>query len=388
MMITTGKVIAANAEDSFEKLDPAPAMNLVKSWRFKPQMFQGKPVNAVGRVSVTYRMRPFPPDLSKEFPDGPLAGSSITLERGACYGSCPDYRVTIQGDGRVEFDTGDDHFAGSSAQVHLEYNGHNVLLPGHHSAQINPNTVQDLLDRFRAAHFFGLKDEYVAGVTDNPTQKLTVRIGGKNKVLVDYVGTRAGMPEEVRELEDAVDEVAGTARWVSGNDETLTYLDRANFNYRSGEGEKLALAAVMKLSAYRPSTGTASLISGLISRGVPLDGPKKIGATLIDAAARQGNEEIFKQLADRGVLARMSRSSLSEALASVGCSASIARALVLQGADPRFVSDDGTGLTRIRGSVSTCDDKPEKMIELAQALIEVGVPLEARDSLGWTALMG
>ena len=32
-------------------------------------------------------------------------GVVITLERTACLGSCPNYKVTIQGDGRVQFTT-------------------------------------------------------------------------------------------------------------------------------------------------------------------------------------------------------------------------------------------------------------------------------------------
>ena len=385
---TDGKVVSGTAVDNFQKLDPTPALALVKTWRFKPQTFDGHPVNAVGRVSVEYRMRPFPPDVSKPFPNGALADSAITLKRGACYGSCPDYAVTIHGNGLVEFDTGDDHFAGTAAQVHLEYNGHNVLLPGRHTARIDPAKFKQLLDRFRSAHFFGLKDEYTASVTDNPTQELTVRVGGRSKSVVDYVGTMAGMPSEVRDLEDAVDKLADTARWVSGDAQTLADLDSSGFDYRSTDGEKLALAAAAKLNDYRPPRGVEALFIGLIHRGVPLEGRAKAGATLIRAAAMQGREALFTELADRGALAQMSRSSLSQAFVNVGCSPEIARALVKAGADPRFADEDGTALTKLRGGASTCDDQPQKELELARTLISLGVPLEARDSLGWTALMG
>jgi hypothetical protein len=383
-----GKVVSASAIDNFEKLDPAPALALVRTWRFKPQTFDGQPVNAVGRVSVEYRMRPIAPDTSKPFPDGPIANSAITLQRGACYGSCPDYSVTIHGDGLVEFDTGDEHFAGTASQVHLKYNGHNVLLPGRHTARIDPAKFKSLLDRFRSAYFFGLKDEYASSVTDNPTQKLTVRVGTTSKSIVDYVGTMAGMPPDVTDLEDAVDEVADSSRWVSGDTQTLADLDAIHFDYHSTGGEKLALAAATKLNDYRPSPGVESLILGLIHRGVPLLGPLKVGTTLITVAAAQGREALFKELVDRGILAQMSRSSLSKAFADVGCSADIARQLVKAGADPHFTDEDGTALTKLRGSSSTCDDQPQKKLELARTLISLGVPLEARDNLGWTALMG
>lgn len=164
-----GNVITAQVTDNSEKLDPAPAIAAVRHWKFRPQRFDGKPVNAVGRVSVAYR-RYIPADPSIPFPEANIAKTSITLERGACFGTCPDYRVTVHEDGLVEFDTGEDHFKGTAAQAHLEYNGHNVLMPGRHTARVDPNTVADLLGRFRAAHFFGLKNEYAYPATDASTQ--------------------------------------------------------------------------------------------------------------------------------------------------------------------------------------------------------------------------
>jgi hypothetical protein len=388
---TTGKVIAATVPDNFEKLDPAPALAAVRQWKFRPQTFDGRPVNAVGRVSVTYRAPSIPPDTSVPFPKGDPADTSITLDRGACYGTCPDYRVTVHGDGLVEFETREDHFKGTAAQVHLEYNGHNVLLPGQHTARVDPMTVAKLLDRFRAAHFFGLKNGYFYGATDNPTQVLTVRVGNATKSVTDYIGTMAGMPQEVRDLEDAVDEAAGTALWVEGNEQTLAELDASHFNYRSTAGAKLAVAAARKFSDYRPSPNTESFLIGLVDRGVPLAAKidnATVGTTLLQVAANKGSEGLFAKLNKSNVLAETPRSVITRAFGDVGCSAIIARILVAKGADPHFVRDSGTALTRLRGSGGSCDDHPEKMMELARTLIALGVPLEARDNLGWTALMG
>jgi len=388
---TKGKVTAATSADNYQNLDPTPALSLIHGWTFRPQEFDGKPVNVVGRVSVTYRERPIPLDTSIAFPKDDLPNTSIILERGACYGNCPDYRVTVRGNGLVEFDTGDDHFKGTAAQVHLEYNGHNVLLPGRHTAQIDPALVARLMKRFQAAHFFGLKKEYVYGATDNPTQVLTVRIGKKSKTVTDYIGTQARMPQEVRDLEEAVDTVAGTARWVYGNTQTLSELDAAHFDYRSPAGTKLVIAAASKLNDYRPPHDVELLIAGLIDRGVPLDAKMNgasIGTTLVQVAARQGREALFEKLTDQRALAAMPRSALNAAFTNVGCSPKIARALVNAGADPHAVSDSGTALTSLRGSAASCEEHPDKMLEMARTLIALGVPLEARDSLGWTALMG
>jgi hypothetical protein len=266
---TEGRVIAAAATDNYQKIDPKPAVTLVSNWTFRPQIFDGKPVNAIGRVSVTYKERPIPPNPAIAFPSGTPDETTITLERGACYGSCPSYRVTVRGDGIIDFDTGSDS-KGAAAQVHLEYSGHNVLLPGRYTARADPAAFARLLKQFRAVNFFGLKNEYFYGATDHPTQILSVRVGKARKTVTDYIGVRAGMPQEVRDLEDAVDAVAGTARWVNGNGETLAYLDEANFDYRSQAGAGLALAAARKLDDYRPNPGVEALIIGLIDRGVPL----------------------------------------------------------------------------------------------------------------------
>jgi hypothetical protein len=199
------------------------------------------------------------------------------------------------------------------------------------------------------------------------------------------------MPQEVRDLEDAVDAAAGTARWVEGNEQTFAELDAAHFNYQSAAGAKLAIAAARKLSGYRPSPHTEAFLIGLIERGVPLDakvGEATVGTTLVQVAANRGSEALFAELTEHKALAAMPRSAITSAFSDVGCSAKIARALVASGADPHIVSDNGTALTRLRGSGGSCEDHPEKMMEMARTLIELGVPLEARDNLGWTALMG
>ncbi len=121
----------------------------------------------------------------------------ITLSRSVCFGVCPDYSVTITGEGEVRY-------AGR----------HFVNVVGEARATIAPAQVQALLARFDAIGFERLRDEYRASVTDNPTTIVTLTRGGRTKRVVDYVGVAAGMPESVRALQDEIDRVAGSARWV------------------------------------------------------------------------------------------------------------------------------------------------------------------------------
>jgi hypothetical protein len=132
-------------------------------------------------------------------PPGPSGGGPvvITLTRGACFGFCPVYSVSITGDGQVT------------------YVGRNfVNVTGEQHATVPASEVQALLRRFDAAHFASLQDEYRARVSDLPTYTVELQRNGVRKSVLDYGGLSAGMPQTVRELQDEIDRVAGTSRWV------------------------------------------------------------------------------------------------------------------------------------------------------------------------------
>jgi hypothetical protein len=121
----------------------------------------------------------------------------ITLTRGVCYGFCPDYTVTVRGDG------------------HVRYEGRRfVNAVGERTATIPRADVERLLRRFDEIGFDGLRDVYRAQVTDLPTYSVSITRNGRTKTVVDYGGTSAGMPRTVRDLQDEIDRVAQTAQWV------------------------------------------------------------------------------------------------------------------------------------------------------------------------------
>jgi len=121
----------------------------------------------------------------------------IQLIRTACYGTCPDYTVTIYGNGNVEFDG--HAFVGS---------------PGEHRARIPREKVKELVAEFEKAGYFYLQDRYSAPVTDAPTYVTCIAFDDRKKCVIDYEGTLAGMPKSVRDLGNAIDRVADTARWI------------------------------------------------------------------------------------------------------------------------------------------------------------------------------
>jgi hypothetical protein len=180
-------------------LDEGRAIEMAR--QFKPWTKDGQNI----RVRVKDYVSLLPPERwalhSGSFPSPwDLKGVKIELSRTVCFGRCPAYSVTIQGDGKI-------HFNGESF----------VAIPGKHDAQISPEAVSALVRRFEKARFFEAGDKYVATVTDNPTYTLTLTVGGKTKSVTDYVGEQVGMPLVITDLENAVDEVAGTERWIKGS---------------------------------------------------------------------------------------------------------------------------------------------------------------------------
>lgn len=397
-----GNVIDAKVADERFGGDASAALAAARKWKFRPQSFDGKPIQAVGEITIEFDPPEILPDTSVPFPIAAPEDVEITLERSACYGTCPDYRVTIQGDGKIRFSTREVNFPGTAAEVHRMFNGQNVLWAGTQEAEVSPQAVADLLEKFRSSHFMGMKPEYVAGVTDNPTYSLTLRVGKVTKRVVDYVGKEVGMPASVTSLEDAVDEVAGTDRWVRGNAQTVALLKAQGFNFRSRDAAELVQSAIL-LSKWPPEqAGANELIQAAITEGLNLStsvevGVRErskelatIGSVIAQYAAETGNEALFHQMERAGQVARMTKKSLDSAfLSDMGCSAQIAKALVEAGANPKAVGESGNALHELRSSYGRCADAgSNKRVEMAAALVALGVPLEARDSIGWTPLMG
>ena len=117
----------------------------------------------------------------------------ITLERTLCYGLCPNYKLTIFGDGKVV------------------YEGKNfVKVTGIQTAQISQNKVKELVDEFNQIGYFSLRDEYTEKVTDLPTTITSIIIDGKTKKIVNYYGA----PKKLNELENKIDEITNSKNWV------------------------------------------------------------------------------------------------------------------------------------------------------------------------------
>lgn len=128
------------------------------------------------------------------------AGASapwVSLERTACYGRCPIYKVTVLRDGTVLWDG--ERF---------------VKTTGKATAKLSAPAITELAKAFARADVFALHDKYESyDVTDNPSAIVSFDDGKRKKTIRHYHGDSSS-PKELYELEDRIDQLLGTARWI------------------------------------------------------------------------------------------------------------------------------------------------------------------------------
>ena len=115
------------------------------------------------------------------------------IERTACFGACPVYAVTVLTDGTIRY-TGEQHVKITEL---VEVN--------------EPAVVEKLKARFESTEFLKWDDFLRTPVTDMPTVSLTY----KGHTVRHYLGDDKA-PAALTQLEDDVDTIIGTERWVKG----------------------------------------------------------------------------------------------------------------------------------------------------------------------------
>ena len=138
------------------------------------------------------------------FPPVPEGASLIAaIQRDACLGPCPLYSLRIFDDGTVI------------------YRGEgNVLVRGGRTARLSSDQVQELRRTFQRANFLGLTYQCGGAVTDSPTVRIFYAEGGRARLISDYLGCKK-RPSVLGPLEEDVDRIAGSGRWVGRVDVPL-----------------------------------------------------------------------------------------------------------------------------------------------------------------------
>lgn len=352
-----GNVAAVTAEQGPAEAVPA-AVAEARNWKYKPFEKDGEPV--IAKITDYVRLLP-PEDLPKthqEFPQlGSPAGVVMTLLRTVCYGTCPSYSVEIHGDGTVLY-------KGESF----------VVVAGEHRDHISPEQVDELVDAFRKADYFSLKDEYSYNVTDNPTYTTTFQVDQIKKTVTDYVGELAGMPEAVSDLERTIDRVAGTQKWIQGTADTAPTLKKEGWDFKSEEAAKTMARAA--------ANGSSEFVKDLLKEGTGGTVKDEAGYSALAAAAAAEDSKTLQLLMKAGV----GKDDIVAKTRALGAAAlkgdlETVEQLIAYGADPKSVSGgEYEGMTVLMAGATSGVPK------VVERILSGHPDLNARDEKGRTAL--
>ena len=129
----------------------------------------------------------------------------ITLQRTVCYGTCPEYKLTIFADGRVLYE-------GTSY----------VKKEGKAWGRITRRQLEKLILEFNKINYFSLADSYTPGtkvcpqsMTDMPAATTSLTRNGKSKTIVHYHGCRGlSVMDQLTQLENKIDAAVNVNKWV------------------------------------------------------------------------------------------------------------------------------------------------------------------------------
>ncbi len=119
----------------------------------------------------------------------------ISMERTPCFGSCPSYSLTMYGNGTVMYEG----FAF-------------VAVTGVRTDQISDEKIRELVQEFYKIGYFSLQDRYEDPSTDLPSTTTSIAVAGMKKSVYRY----GSGPENLVQLENKIDELARTERWIKG----------------------------------------------------------------------------------------------------------------------------------------------------------------------------
>ena len=122
--------------------------------------------------------------------------SEITLERTACFGSCPMYKVTLRRDGTATY-------------VGREY----VERKGTYKGQVYG--FQRLAQLIESRGYFNFKDNYTRPITDLPSTITSVVRAGSRKTIKNYGDSG---PVELWGIEAAIDGIVANTKWEKVED--------------------------------------------------------------------------------------------------------------------------------------------------------------------------
>jgi hypothetical protein len=124
----------------------------------------------------------------------------ITLERTACFGTCPVYSLKIYEDGRVVYEG-------------KEF----VKKKGVAEKRIEKKALEELVAEFMKLNYLELKKkpDCTTSWTDFPSAITSLNWKGRSNVVEHYHGCEGpALLKELSKLEDKIDETVNTDQWI------------------------------------------------------------------------------------------------------------------------------------------------------------------------------
>jgi hypothetical protein len=236
---------------------------------------------------------------------------SIGLERTRCYGFCPEYTVTIHGDGSVKY-----------------FGKYFVAIPGEQTAKIQPDKLQGLLRAFENIRFFSLQDRYIDLCTDMPTIYISLAVDGKSKRIENYSchRDRPGPQADLLMLADQIDALSGAKQWINCDAQCLKKLIASglNVNSRGPDGTTPLLVA--------SHGANLDKVQLLLSRGAQPNLADERGYTPLMYASMANQSAIAQELLTHGAEVNATDNKGFTALDMVAGGSEIERVLLKAGA--------------------------------------------------------
>lgn len=129
--------------------------------------------------------------LSKKY-----VNNSISLEKTACFGTCPQYILTINGKGEMQF------------------NGKQFTkMDGIWTSQLKTQEIIELFGTLDNANLFSFENDYPSNYTDLPSSILIYKQNGKSKTI----RIEGNHPVKLDEILKNIIARMDSAKWVNAN---------------------------------------------------------------------------------------------------------------------------------------------------------------------------
>jgi len=133
-----------------------------------------------------------------------------TIERTACHGFCPVYKITIYRDGTVEYE-GTQH----------------VKLVGSATGHVSADQLTALDQLFTTHGYLALENTYTKqAITDMPSVKTSYAPPGQPIKSIEHDRGDRSAPESLTEIENGIDDIVHTEQWIGTTEERRAAMRR------------------------------------------------------------------------------------------------------------------------------------------------------------------